>query len=536
MRISLVTPLYNSEPYIAELYRRAKSAIGQIADDYEIVFVNDDSPDASLQAAKRIACSDPRVVVIDLSRNFGQHAALMTGIAASTGDFIFICDSDLEEEPEWIPIFFEELNKSACDVVYGVQTATRGSLLYRAARKAFYRSLNLVSGIDFPANITTARLMTRRYVDALLQYRERELFAAGIWFMTGFEQRPHNVVKPNTSATTYRFGRLAAIFVNAVTAFSTRPLSAISLAGIVISAGAVLFIAYLFYRKLFLGIATEGWASVMATTLLLGGVIVLFNGIMAVYLAKIFIEVKQRPLTTIREITNGKMLTERSRNASEASVSSASKLRSCGYHEIVRHYERCLAQYGDGARAVDWKDEESAIKRYDVMLGLLTHEAGPVSLLDFGCGLGGLKSHMESRGLSRIRYEGLDISEAFVEAARARHPGTVFHCADMMVDGDELPTYDYVVMNGIFTRREAMPYADMLRYMEILTSKAFRHAARGLAFNVMSPEVDWKGEALFHPSFGDLMRYLSRELSRHVVLRNDYGLYECTCYVYREPQ
>ncbi|MGN6114330.1 MAG: glycosyltransferase [Nitrobacter sp.] len=535
MRISLVTPLYNSEPYVAELYRRAKSAIGQITDDYEIVFVNDDSPDASLQTAKRIAASDSRVVVIDLSRNFGQHAALMTGIAASTGDYVFICDSDLEEEPEWIPVFFEELKKHACDVVYGVQTAKRGSVLYRIARRVFYKSLNLVSGIDFPANITTARLMTRRYVDALLQYRERELFAAGIWFMTGFEQRPHNVVKPNTSATTYRFGRLAAIFVNAVTAFSTRPLNMISLAGIIISAVAVLFIAFLFYRKLFLGIATEGWTSVMATTLLLGGVIVLFNGIMAVYLAKIFIEVKQRPLTTIREITNAKMQAERVPVAAQTGAS-ASEPRGGGYHEIVRHYERCLAEHGNGARAVDWKNEDGATKRYDVMLGLLAHETGPVSLLDFGCGLGGLKRHIESRGLSSIRYEGLDISEAFVAGARARHPDTVFHCMDVMADCGELPAYDYIVMNGIFTRRETMPYADMLRYMESLTSKVFRHATRGLAFNVMSPEVDWKGEALFHPSFEDMMRSVSRDLSRNVVLRNDYGLYECTCYVYREPR
>src|SRR6202012_3064811 len=117
MRISLVTPLYKSELYVAEFYRRAKSSICRITDDYEIVFVKDGSPDASLKAAYRVASSDPRVVVIDLSRNFGQHPALMTGISIATGDFIFICDSDLEEEPEWIPTFFEELNKHACDVV-----------------------------------------------------------------------------------------------------------------------------------------------------------------------------------------------------------------------------------------------------------------------------------------------------------------------------------------------------------------------------------------------------------------------------------
>ena len=298
MRISLVTPLYNSASHLEELTQRAIATIQKITEDYEIILVNDGSPDESYAIAKQLTENNTRITLIDLSRNFGQHPALMTGLGAATGDYIFICDSDLEEEPEWIDPFFKHIQQLDADVVFGVQTEKKGSIFYRAARRIFYYSLNLLSGVKFPHNITTARLMSRRYLDAMLQYKERELFAAGIWHMTGFKQVPFPVAKPDRSATTYKLSGLINIFVNAVTAFSTRPLKVISLVGILISVLALCFIAYLVYFKFFISSALPGWTSVMATTLLLGGIILFFNGIMAIYLAKIFTEVKQRPLTT----------------------------------------------------------------------------------------------------------------------------------------------------------------------------------------------------------------------------------------------
>lgn len=122
MRISVVTPLYNSAPYVVELHSRAVAAIRATgADEHEIIFVNDGGPDNSLEIARRVAAEDPGVVVVDLSRNFGQHRAVLAGLEQASGDYVFVMDSDLEEEPEWITLFHRAMQDRAIDVVYGVQ-------------------------------------------------------------------------------------------------------------------------------------------------------------------------------------------------------------------------------------------------------------------------------------------------------------------------------------------------------------------------------------------------------------------------------
>jgi putative glycosyltransferase len=518
MHISFVTPLYKSAHTVTELCDRARATITALTPDYEIILVNDGSPDDSLNVARKIAANDPHVRVIDLSRNYGQHPALMTGLEKSTGNYVFICDSDLEEEPEWIAAFLTRLKENDdCDVVYGVQQARKGNVFYRAARRVFYRTLNWVSGIEFPADIITARLMTRRYVDAVLQFRERELFAAGVWHMAGFRQIPYLVNKPPRDDTTYTFRKLVGLFVNAITAFSVRPLQAISIVGVVLLLFAIILIVYLVFQRLS-GNVLHGWTSVIASTLLIGGVTLFFNGVMAIYLAKVFLEVKRRPLTIIREDIN--------------SGPPPALKKDGDYRAIVSHYEGRLAEHGTGPKAVDWKDEQAATTRYDVMLDLLPKTQEPVTLLDFGCGLGGLKQHIQARGLDHIHYEGLDVSPAYAEAARKALPGTTIHCFDILETPGALGQYDYIVMNGVFTRRQDMTEAQMFAYLERLGGAVFAHARQGLAFNVMSMHVDWKEETLFHPDTSALARVVSRALSRHMVLRDDYGLYECTCYAY----
>lgn len=307
MKISVVAPLYRSAPYIVELHRRAVIAVAETgADTYEIILINDGSPDDSLEIAKRVASRDPNVVVVDLSRNFGQHRATMTGLAQSTGDYVFVLDSDLEDEPEWLSEFFRQLTTHKCDVVYGINNNLKGGWLYTQARGLFYQVLNTLSSIPLPPNVCSARLMSRRYVNALLQFPERELFMAGIWHMAGFSQLPLEVVKQSTSPSTYSTGKLVNVFINAVTAFSTRPLEFISIVGLTLSTVAFCFTGWVLYQKIVFGVAIEGWASVMAAVLLIGGISLFFNGIMAIYIAKIFLEVKQRPRSIIKEIHRAK--------------------------------------------------------------------------------------------------------------------------------------------------------------------------------------------------------------------------------------
>ncbi len=303
MKLSIVATLYQSAPYIAEFHQRASAAASRlVGDDYEIVLVNDGSPDNSLDLAVQLAESNGHVVVVDLSRNFGHHKAMMTGLAHAKGERVFLIDSDLEEEPECLIGFSDHMLSESCDVVYGIQEQRKGNWFERWSGQWFYRFFKALTGMALPENVVTARLMTRRYVDALLRHEEREVFMAGLWHITGFAQRPQIVEKHSTSETTYTFRRKMSLLVNSVTSFSNAPLVSIFYIGISISLFALFYIAYLSIHWIFLAKPLSGWTSVMASIWLLGGMIISFIGVVGIYLSKIFSETKQRPYTIVRQV------------------------------------------------------------------------------------------------------------------------------------------------------------------------------------------------------------------------------------------
>jgi len=302
MKLSIVATLYCSAPYIDEFYRRASEAARSLNDDYEIVLVNDGSPDDSLEQAVCLAETDCHVIVVDLSRNFGHHKAMMTGLAHARGEHVFLLDSDLEEEPEWLLSFAGQMKRDKCDVVYGVQEKRKGSLFERWSGQWFYQFFRALTGLALPDNIVAARLMTRRYVDALLRHDEREVFLAGLLFITGFDQRPQPVRKLSKVGTTYTFRRKMAILVDAIASFSNAPLMAIFYVGLAISILAGLYTGYLVFMWVVLAHPPIGWTSVMASIWLLGGAIISFVGIIGIYLSKIFLETKRRPYTIVRQI------------------------------------------------------------------------------------------------------------------------------------------------------------------------------------------------------------------------------------------
>lgn len=202
---------------------------------------------------------------------------------------------------------------------------------------------------------------------------------------------------------------------------------------------------------------------------------------------------------------------------------------------IIAHYESCVRQHGSGARAADWRSEADAAMRYDVMLGVVVDASQPATLLDFGCGLGALAGHLQKCGLTALEYTGLEMSPEIAAAARAASPKLPIVCMDVLAPGADLLTYDYVIMNGIFTRRETLSVDAMQDYLQRLLSVLFASCRKGLAFNVMSNAVDYESDVLFHPDPGATFSFLTTTLTRHVVMRNDYGLYETTWYLYREP-
>lgn len=303
MKLSIVATLYQSAPCIAEFHHRTSAAARQlVGEDYEIVLVNDGSPDNSLDLAVQLTESDSHVVVVDLSRNFGHHKAMMTGLAHAKGKHIFLIDSDLEEEPEWLLSFTEQMQRKSCDVVYGIQEQRKGGFFERWSGHWFYSFFRILTGLALPENIVTARLMSRRYVNALLQHDEREVFMAGLWHITGFEQSAQTIKKHNTSETTYTFRRKMSLLVNSVTSFSNAPLVGIFYIGVCILFVAGIYMAYLVAQWLFIAKPPSGWTSVMASIWLLGGLVISFIGVVGVYLSKIFSETKRRPYTIIRQI------------------------------------------------------------------------------------------------------------------------------------------------------------------------------------------------------------------------------------------
>lgn len=204
-----------------------------------------------------------------------------------------------------------------------------------------------------------------------------------------------------------------------------------------------------------------------------------------------------------------------------------------GYHSIVQHYEACLAQYGDTHAGVDWPNAADADKRYRVMLNVVREPAEPVSLLDFGCGAGHLVEHMQERKLNHISYAGLDVSPKFTALSQKKYPALPFYCMDVLKDHGALHLFDYIVMNGVFTEKRDMSHDAMFAYFTQLITLMFSKTKRGLAFNVMSKAVDWERDDLFHLSADVLINFLVKNLTRNFVIRNDYGLYEYTTYIYK---
>lgn len=302
MKISFITTIYCTEDDIDPFAGSCFEVCKDLGVECEVIFVNDGSPDDGLDVAKALAERDARVVVVDLSRNFGQHKALWTGLGMATGDLIMTLDGDLEEDPRWATRFIATMKENWADVVYGVQQRPKGNFAYRLCRNAFYRVLDTVGDFEFPRDVSTARLMTRRYVEALLSHDERESFFVGLMHATGFKQVPLLVDKVSRSPTTYTFKKLLRLFLTAVTAFSITPLIGVFLAGVMISTGAFFFILFLIARYFITGVGVPGWTSVMAALILFSGVLTLFNGVIAIYIGTIFLEVKRRPRVIISAV------------------------------------------------------------------------------------------------------------------------------------------------------------------------------------------------------------------------------------------
>ena len=308
IELSIVTTLYRSAPFVREFYERVSRVAEQVARSWELIFVNDGSPDHAAALAEEIAARDERVTLVDLSRNFGHHPAVMAGLEQSRGEGVFLIDVDLEEQPEWLTTFDRALRETGADVVFGVQTQRADRWTARVFSVLFYRLFNTFSETKIPENLCTVRLMKRVYVDSLLQMRDRCLFLGGNLQWAGFQQHAIPVDKKiRESGSSYTLARKLSLSVNAITSFSAYPLKLIFLIGLLITLISGLFgIAMIVQKLIWPDRLLAGWSSLIVSIWFLGGMIIAFLGVIGLYLSKIFVEVKDRPTYIVRRIVRGK--------------------------------------------------------------------------------------------------------------------------------------------------------------------------------------------------------------------------------------
>lgn len=302
--ISIVTTMYRSAGFLPQFIAQCRAILDSrgIA-QYEIIFVNDGSPDDSKVRVMDERSHDHRIKLVDLSRNFGHHRAAIAGLAHATGALVFLIDCDLEVSPDELGKLLDVMHESAADVVYGVQEQRKGGAIERIGGQVFWWLYNHLSDTEVPRNVLTERLMKRRYVDALLTLGDRNVFLAGMMYWTGFVQVGVPLVKGRRQgASTYSLRRRISLLVEAVTSFSTLPLKMTLWTGLVFMLVSGLFAIGLIAQKiLYPATVLLGFTSLMVVILAIGGVIITLMGVLGIYLSRLFIQSQGRPLYIVRE-------------------------------------------------------------------------------------------------------------------------------------------------------------------------------------------------------------------------------------------
>ncbi|HEX6135420.1 MAG TPA: glycosyltransferase family 2 protein [Longimicrobiales bacterium] len=301
--ISLVVPVYNEMQVIGAFYQRATSALAALDGfDYEIIFVDDGSKDASYEQLVEFAAQDPHIRVLKFSRNFGHQIAITAGIDHARGDCVVVIDSDLQDPPEVVASMVDKW-REGFDVVYGVRSERDGETkLKLLTASAFYRLIGKVAKVQIPANVGDFRLMSRRAVDQLKQLKEKDRFVRGLVSWIGFRQTGvvYHRDRRYAGETKYPYRKMIKFAMDGIASFSTMPLQLATWLGYGSSIVAFLYLISVFVQKL-MGITVQGWATIMVAIMFLGGVQLICLGILGEYLGRVFNEVKPRPMYIVEE-------------------------------------------------------------------------------------------------------------------------------------------------------------------------------------------------------------------------------------------
>lgn len=304
-KISLIIPCYNEEETLPIIYREIdKISKYMINESFEIIFINDGSKDNTLKILREFSKKDNRVKYISFSRNFGKEAAIFAGLKNSTGDFVAIMDSDMQDPPSLIPEMYNYVSSGEFDCAATRRIDRKGEPIIRSFfAKRFYRLINKISDADIVDGARDFRLMNRKMVEAILSMEEYNRFSKGLFGWVGFDTKwiPYENVERVAGKTKWSFWKLFLYSLEGIVAFTTTPLAIASLIGMIFCIISFIMICVIVLKTLIFGDPVAGWPSLTCLIFFVGGIQLFCTGIVGQYLAKAYLETKRRPIYIVKE-------------------------------------------------------------------------------------------------------------------------------------------------------------------------------------------------------------------------------------------
>lgn len=303
--ITLIIPCYNEEESLPLLYPELVKVSQEMPEQaFEFLFVNDGSRDKTLVLLKELAQNDDRVKYISFSRNFGKEAAMYAGLENAKGDYVAFMDADMQDPPSLLPQMYKAVTEEGYDSAATRRVTRKGEPPIRSFfARMFYKIMNKISDTDIVDGARDFRLMNRKFVDALLRMKEYNRFSKGLFGWVGYKTKwiEFENVERIAGETKWSFWSLFKYSIEGILAFTTAPLVLASVIGIVLCLIAFVFIVFIIVRKICFNNSVDGWASMVCLISFLGGLQLFAIGVVGQYLAKMYLEVKNRPIYLIGE-------------------------------------------------------------------------------------------------------------------------------------------------------------------------------------------------------------------------------------------
>ena len=306
-KISVIVSCYNEEeslPLFYEEMERVRKADFKDETEFEYIFVNDGSKDKTLEVMKKLAKEDSKVRFISFSRNFGKESAMLAGLEAAEGDYITLMDADLQDPPALLREMYDTIKKEGYDQVGTRRVTRKGEPPIRSFfARMFYKLINKMSNVEMVDGARDYRLMTRQVVDSIISMKEYNRFSKGLFSFVGYKTKwlEYENVERVAGETKWSFWKLFKYAIDGITAFSTVPLVIASVIGLLFCLISFLLIILIIIKTLVLGDPTSGWPSMICIIFFVSGIQLFSLGVIGQYLAKTYLEIKQRPIYIIKE-------------------------------------------------------------------------------------------------------------------------------------------------------------------------------------------------------------------------------------------